>query len=121
MDRHEREADGIRGDDPAIGLRGDTIRIWETRDSVVDGNLIEDGRDVVVWYSNGNTIKKNTSVRSRYSLHFMSSGHNVVEDNRFYENSVGIYVMYTDGIEIRRAARGQERGEQNDEHHSQRR
>ena len=48
----------VRGDAAAaIGQRGDTIRLWETDDAVVEGNLIEDGRDMVVWYSRGAAVR----------------------------------------------------------------
>ena len=85
-----------------LGLRGDAIRLWYSMDNHVERNVVTDSRDVVVWYSNGNQIKGNTSSGSRYSLHFMFSNDNVVEDNHFTNNSVGIYVMYTEGVTIRR-------------------
>ncbi|MCU0696803.1 MAG: nitrous oxide reductase family maturation protein NosD [Myxococcaceae bacterium] len=85
-----------------LGLRGDAIRLWYSMKNVVEDNEVIDSRDVVVWYSNGNVIRRNVGRRGRYSLHFMYAQHNVVEDNRYFDNSVGIYVMYTDGVEIRR-------------------
>ncbi|MFZ5441950.1 MAG: nitrous oxide reductase family maturation protein NosD [Myxococcota bacterium] len=84
-----------------LGIRGDALRLWYSMNNVVEENEVVDSRDVVVWYSNGNHIRRNVGRRSRYSLHFMFSQHNVVEDNQYFENSVGIYVMYTDGVEIR--------------------
>jgi nitrous oxidase accessory protein len=36
-------------------------------------------------------------MRSRYSIHFMFANNNIVEGNRFYDNSVGVYFMYTEG------------------------
>jgi len=86
---------------PDFGLRGDAIRLWEVRDSVVAGNHVTDSRDTVVWYSNGNKIINNVGRRCRYSLHFMFSQYNLVENNRYYDNTVGIYVMYTDGVILR--------------------
>lgn len=85
-----------------LGLRGDGIRLWYSMKNTIEANEVVDSRDVVVWYSNGNQIRGNVGRRGRYSLHFMYAQHNVVEDNRYYDNSVGIYVMYTDGVEIRR-------------------
>ncbi len=92
----------IRSLPVSLGLRGDAIRLWYSMKNVVEENEVEDSRDVVVWYSNANQIRRNVGRRGRYSLHFMYAQHNVVEDNRYYDNSVGIYVMYTDGVEIRR-------------------
>ena len=37
----------------ALGMRGDGIRLWEASDSIVEGNTIADGRDTVLWFSNG--------------------------------------------------------------------
>jgi len=84
-----------------LGVRGDAIRLWYSMNNVVDGNLITDSRDTVVWYSNGNKIINNVGRRCRYSLHFMFSQYNLVENNRYYDNTVGIYVMYTDGVILR--------------------
>jgi nitrous oxidase accessory protein len=86
----------------ALGMRGDGIRIWEVRDSAIENNRLSDSRDIVVWYSPGNRIVGNTIERGRYGTHFMYSHDNVVEDNRYSENVVGIFVMYSRNIEIRR-------------------
>lgn len=85
-----------------LGLRGDGIRLWYSMKNVIEENELVDSRDMVVWYSNDNQIRRNVGRRGRYSLHFMYAQHNVVEDNEYTDNSVGIYVMYTDGVEIRR-------------------
>lgn len=86
--------------DPATGLRGDTIRIWETRDSVIEGNTIEDGRDLVVWYSRDNTVANNHVRRARYALHFMYSHGNVVRGNRLVDGVVGVFAMYSRDLRI---------------------
>jgi nitrous oxidase accessory protein len=91
----------IRSKPLELGMRGDALRLWYSMDNRVEHNVVTNSRDMVVWYSNGNTIKDNTSTGSRYSLHFMFATDNVVEGNRFYDNSVGIYVMYTEGVIIR--------------------
>jgi nitrous oxidase accessory protein len=54
-----------------------------------------------VWYSANNTIARNTAYDSRYSLHFMYSRYNLVEDNRYYNNTVGVFLMYSDGVVLR--------------------
>lgn len=87
---------------PAMGLRGDGIRLWETHDSVVEHNRVTDSRDMVVWYSSRNRLVGNTVTRSRYGTHFMYSHDNVVEDSRYVGNEVGVFVMYSRGIGLRR-------------------
>jgi nitrous oxidase accessory protein len=88
------------GREPALGLRGDTIRLWETTDSVVADNVVEDGRDVVVWYSRGNQITGNRVVRGRYGLHFMYSHDNLVAGNELLDGVVGVFVMYSRGVTL---------------------
>jgi nitrous oxidase accessory protein len=83
------------------GLRGDTIRLWETRDSLVEGNIVHDGRDVVVWYSPGNRILRNTFERGRYGAHLMYSSGVTVEGNRSVANVVGLFVMYSRNVTVR--------------------
>ena len=84
-----------------LGTRGDAIRLWYSFENKVTDNVISDSRDTVVWYSANNTIARNTSYDSRYSLHFMYSRYNLVEDNRYYNNTVGVFLMYSDGVVLR--------------------
>jgi nitrous oxidase accessory protein len=85
----------------ALGLRGDGIRLWETDDSTIEGNLVEDARDLVVWYSRRNRIADNQVRGGRYGTHFMYSHGNTVVGNRYIGNVVGVFVMYSRGIELR--------------------
>ncbi|MEI7431375.1 MAG: NosD domain-containing protein [Betaproteobacteria bacterium] len=85
-----------------LGVRGDGIRLWYSNHNLIENNLVTDTRDMVAWYSNYNTYRGNEGRRSRYSIHFMFAHHNIVEDNRFYDNSVGVYFMYTEGGIARR-------------------
>ncbi|MCB1961286.1 MAG: nitrous oxide reductase family maturation protein NosD [Rhodocyclaceae bacterium] len=84
-----------------LGVRGDGIRLWYSHRNLVEANEVVDSRDVVAWYSNDNVFRDNIGRRSRYSLHFMFANRNLVEGNRYYDNSVGIYVMYAGYSTIR--------------------
>jgi nitrous oxidase accessory protein len=86
--------------DPAIGQRGDTIQMWETDDGVVEGNLVEDGRDLVIWYSRNARVRGNQVLRARYGTHFMYSHGSHVERNRYLDVTVGVFVMYTKNVEL---------------------
>jgi len=58
--------DVIQGpDEGPLGLRGDGIRLWETRDSEIRNNQVIGCRDLVVWYSSRNKLIGNTVVRGR--------------------------------------------------------
>lgn len=84
-----------------LGVRGDGIRLWYSMHNRIEDNSVVDVRDMVAWYSNHNVFKGNTGARSRYSIHFMFANDNVVEGNRFYDNSVGVYLMYNERTTVR--------------------
>ena len=84
-----------------LGQRGDSVRLWYSFHNRIEHNVCHDTRDMVVWYSAENEIRGNRSTNSRYSLHFMYSRYNLVEDNWYYGNTVGIFLMYSDGIIVR--------------------
>lgn len=84
-----------------LGLRGDAIRLWYSFGNKITSNYIHDSRDTVVWYSKDNLIAKNRSTRGRYALHFMYAQYNKVEENEYWDNSVGIFLMYSDSVEVR--------------------
>ncbi len=89
--------------DPARppGLRGDAIRFWETRGSMIARNHVAHSRDIVVWYSPGNRIAGNLVEDGRYGTHFMYSSESVVEHNRYLRDVVGVFVMYSRDIRLR--------------------
>lgn len=80
-----------------LGIRGDAIRMWYSNENSIARNKIYKSRDSVVWYSSGNRIEDNVGSYCRYSLHFMYAGKNVVQNNYFEHNSVGIFFMYSSG------------------------
>lgn len=85
-----------------LGVRGDALRLWYSNGNRIEDNTITDSRDMVAWYSSRNLFRGNESRRSRYSIHFMFSYDNEVVDNRFYDNAVGVYLMYTERVNVRR-------------------
>ncbi|MCK6389468.1 MAG: nitrous oxide reductase family maturation protein NosD [Azonexus sp.] len=87
----------VRSKNLELGVRGDGLRLWYSNDNLIEGNEIIDSRDMVAWYSHRNRFVENLGRRSRYSIHFMFANDNVVDRNRFYDNAVGVYFMYTEG------------------------
>lgn len=84
-----------------LGMRGDSVRLWYSFNNKITDNIIRDSRDMVVWYSAENTIARNDSRNGRYSLHFMYSRFNDVDSNHYENNSVGIFLMYSDSVVVR--------------------
>lgn len=84
-----------------LGVRGDGIRLWYSNQNRIEENKVSNSRDVVVWYSNKNKIRQNEVRSGRYGLHFMYALNNLVEDNYFKGNTVGAFLMYSDGIVLR--------------------
>jgi nitrous oxidase accessory protein len=78
-----------------LGLRGDGLRLWYSNDNIVTKNSLIKSRDMVIWYSHGNEISENFGEHCRYSLHFMYAGKNLVKNNHYQYNSVGIFFMYS--------------------------
>ena len=85
----------ITSKDLELGLRGDGFRLWYSNDNIIKNNKLIKSRDMVVWYSHGNQILSNFGEQNRYSLHFMYAGKNIVKDNVYKLNSVGIFFMYS--------------------------
>lgn len=81
-------------------LRGDGIKLWESSDAVVRGNLVEGARDVVVWYSRRVLLDGNTVRHGRYGTHFMYAHDSVVKNSLIEQNTVGIFVMYSSRLQV---------------------
>lgn len=86
---------------PALGLRGDGIKLWEVRDSLIEGNRVRAARDVVVWYAPHNRLIDNLVMGGRYGAHLMYSSDVEVSGNRFVSNVVGTFVMYSRRVRVR--------------------
>lgn len=76
-------------------MPGDAIKLWESPDSRVLDNLVEDSRDLVVWYARRVALDGNVVVRSRYGAHFMYAHDSTVRHQKVRDNVVGIFVMYS--------------------------
>ena len=100
----------IRGQKLDIARRGDAIRIWQSHDVLVEDNTVSDGRDVVMWFADRVTLRRNHVVRCRYGMHFMYTHDNVIEDNRLEDNSVGAFLMYSRNLHVRRNVFARNRG-----------
>lgn len=91
----------IRGMELDVARRGDAIRLWYSPGCVVEGNVVRDSRDVVMWFCQGLTVRDNRVTGGRYGLHFMYSDDNTLEGNHLEGNSVGAFLMYSRNLTVR--------------------
>jgi nitrous oxidase accessory protein len=79
-------------------LRGDAVKVWESDDAIMRDSVVEDSRDIVVWYSRRALLDGNFVTRSRYGAHFMYAHDATVRRMRVVDNVVGIFVMYSSRV-----------------------
>jgi nitrous oxidase accessory protein len=83
-----------------LGLRGDGIRLWYSHANEILLNKTRGVRDNVFWYSSANRVEGNEASEGRYALHFMYANRNTVVRNNFHDNSVGVFLMYSQGSRL---------------------
>ncbi len=91
----------ISAKDLMIARRGDLLHVFESSGTVVERNSILGGRDAVIWFSDDTVVRDNVFRQGRYGLHYMYSDRGVLEGNRFEENSVGAFLMFSHHLEVR--------------------
>ena len=84
----------ILGKDLPISRRGDGIKIFYSDNSLLEGNMLRDSRDALIWFSPGTDVIGNVFEHGRYGMHFMQTSDHHIEGNVLRNNSVGIYLMY---------------------------
>jgi nitrous oxidase accessory protein len=101
----------VRGKlDIPVAKRGDGIKVFSSARSRIEGCLVEDTRDVIVWFSEGSHFAGNLVRRARYGLHLMNTADALCEENRIEEGSVGIFSMYSRAVRLRHNRIGPVRG-----------
>jgi nitrous oxidase accessory protein len=83
----------------ALGVRGDGLRLWYSNDNRIEDNEVTDSRDMVAWYSNAMS-SATTSAGAAATRSTSCSPTTTWSGNRFYDNAVGVYLMYTEGVHV---------------------
>lgn len=91
----------VTGKDLPEGMRGDAIRLWYSRDNVIDGNNFLRGRDLTFTNSPENRITGNRFRDGRYGMHIIFSPRLHVEGNHLSHTGTGIIVLYSPGLVLR--------------------
>lgn len=91
----------IRSKDVAVPKRGDTIHVFQSPGTLIEGNYARSGRDMIAFFSSDTRVINNRVEDSRYGLHIMYSDNVDVQGNIMFRNSTAIYVMYSRDSEIK--------------------
>jgi nitrous oxidase accessory protein len=81
--------------------QGDLVRAWYSAAVRIENNVLEHGRDLIVWFSDHSIVRGNTVSNARYGVHLMYDRDCEVSYNTFIRNSVGAYLMYSRRIVLR--------------------
>lgn len=91
----------VLGKDLPLGLRGDGLRLWNSRHNRVEGNAFRRVRDLTLANSPDNRIAANRLDDARYGMHIVFSPRTVAEGNRIANTGTGIVVMYSPEVTVR--------------------
>lgn len=92
----------IRSKPAELAMRGEAIRLWYSMDNLVEGNDIDQARDVTLMNSPRNRLIGNSIRNSRYGIHLFFSPDSVIERNRLDRNATGVIVLNSDRVKVRR-------------------
>lgn len=91
----------VLGKDLPLGLRGDGLRLWNSRHNLVEGNAFRRVRDLTLANSPDNRIAGNRLDDARYGMHVVFSPRTIAEGNRIANTGTGIVVMYSPEVTVR--------------------
>ena len=85
-----------------LELRGDSIRLWYSNANTLEDNVIEDARDFVglVFPTTGSSGTTGSGAAATASISCMRTA-NQVTDNEIADCVVGVFLMYSNDIEVR--------------------
>lgn len=82
------------------GLRGDALRLWNSRDNRVEDNVFERGRDLTLINSPDNRLLRNRFTDGRYGLHAVFSPRLHAEGNSLDHTGTGVVALYSPNLSL---------------------
>ena len=83
------------------GMRGDSIRLWNSRYNRVEDNVFTRGRDLTITNSPDNQLLRNRFSDGRYGMHIVFSPRLLAEGNHLSHTGTGIVALYSPGLTLR--------------------
>jgi nitrous oxidase accessory protein len=100
-DRNLIRANRIRSKQVDLNMRGDGLRLWNSRNNLIEGNTLQRVRDLTLANSPGNRVAGNAIAESRYGMHLIFSPGTLAERNLLSANATGVVVLYSDDVSVR--------------------
>jgi nitrous oxidase accessory protein len=91
----------VTGKPLAVGLRGDALRLWNSRNNRVEANRFARARDLTLTNSPDNRITGNHFTDGRYGMHLIFSPGVQIENNHLTHTGTGIVGLYSSGLVLR--------------------
>jgi len=82
-------------------MRGDGVRLWNSRNNLIRGNRFERIRDLTFTNSPDNRVVGNRVHDGRYGMQIFFSPRIEVSGNRFSHTATGIVVLYSPNVIVR--------------------
>jgi len=101
VNRSRITANRIIGKDLSLGMRGDAMRVWNSRHNVIEGNRLTRARDLTFANSADNRVVGNRFTDGRYGMNIVFSPRLLVENNFLSNTGTGIIVLYSPDLILR--------------------
>lgn len=92
----------ITGKALATGLRGDPLRLWNSRHNRIQDNRFTRGRDLTLTNSPDNQLLGNRFTDGRYGMHIIFSPRLLAQNNWLSDTGTGIVALYSPQLTLRR-------------------
>jgi nitrous oxidase accessory protein len=99
--RNHISGNRITGKDLPLGMRGDGLRLWNSRHNLIERNDFRRVRDLTFANSADNQIRDNVLSDGRYGMQFVFSPGTLVEHNDLSHTATGIVALYSPNLTIR--------------------
>lgn len=91
----------VQGKALDLGVRGDPLRLWNSRHNRISHNRFVRGRDLTLTNSPDNQLDGNHFRDGRYGLHAIFSPRLLLSGNRLEHTGTGIVVLYSPNVTLR--------------------